>query len=243
MKFVSAAIAICLTPVAAVAADPPARNPAPMLAAEQATFNWTGPYAGLNAGWGSGALKPPGSTLKLKGVLGGAQIGYNYQIGAYMAGLEVDYTLACLNYANSASGTWYYGPFGPDTSTYSYWGKTHLETFGTVRIRTGFAMNSALVYTTGGYAYGRMKLKEANAFSNTYGSLTTTSSYIVSESKLMSGWTLGAGVEYAFTSSTSGKLEYLYASLSKTTNYEEPSAKVDRSNKVNILRGGVNYRF
>src|SRR5215207_3467612 len=89
---------------AASAADLPVRAapPAPIFAPVP-IFTWTGFYAGVNAGWGwrsddrqsvilGGAV--PG-TLNFDnnndgGFTGGAQIGYNYQIGSFVIGLETD---------------------------------------------------------------------------------------------------------------------------------------------------------
>ena len=77
MKIVFAAIALSMAPVVALAADLPGRKPSPAPAQEQAATNWTGAYAGLNAGWGFGSVKDPYVTpvigsIKPSGVLGGA---------------------------------------------------------------------------------------------------------------------------------------------------------------------------
>jgi len=58
------------------------------------------------------------------------------------------------------------------------------------------------------------------------------------------GWTVGAGLEYAFLGDWSAKLEYLYADLGDTT-CEAAVCGVDSTvnPKLNIVRAGLNYRF
>ena len=60
------------------------------------------------------------------------------------------------------------------------------------------------------------------------------------------GWTAGAGVEYAFASPWSLKLEYLYADLGKTACGSATciaAGGIDVTMKTNIIRAGLNYRF
>src|SRR5918994_232195 len=102
-KFLLSATALVALPAAAAAADLPVRTapPAPIVAAP--LFTWTGFYAGVNAGWGwrnsdretvviGGAV--PGTLFFPDngdgGFTGGGQIGYNYQIGSFVIGLETD---------------------------------------------------------------------------------------------------------------------------------------------------------
>jgi len=165
---------------AASAADLPARAapPAPVVAAAP-IFTWTGFYAGVNAGWGwlndnstsvvlGGAV--PGTLFFDNnddgGFVGGAQIGYNYQIGSFVIGVEADLQWADtdrnidVRFVPAGAG----GVFTPGTfrSDLSDW-------FGTVRARVGVAFDRVLIYGTGGLAY----------------------------SDNDTGWTLGAGAEWA----------------------------------------------
>ena len=112
MKVFIAAAALCILPCAAMAADlglrksylpgaeTPATSPSP----------WTGAYAGVNAGGGFGRVTDPTVTpltgaIKSGGVLGGAQVGDNQQMGDFVVGLETDYTLARLKGNVSSSVT------------------------------------------------------------------------------------------------------------------------------------------
>jgi len=154
-----------LAAAAASAADLPARAapPAPVLAAP--IFTWTGFYGGINVGWGwrsddsssvfvNGAAPTPGTLFFDSnddgGFVGGAQIGYNYQIGSFVIGLETDIQWADTDQdvrvrfePAGAPGTFVPGDFRNDLSDW----------FGTVRARAGVAFDRVLIYATAGLAY------------------------------------------------------------------------------------------
>ena len=246
MKIFIAAAALCIVPCVAMAADlglrksylPVAETPAP------SPSPWTGAYAGVNAGGGFGTVKDPTVTpvtgdIKTGGVLGGLQVGYNHQVGSFVLGFEADYALAHVKGDVSASVNDF--TFEGDVWSGAAKADSKLESFGTVRARAGVAMNSALLFATGGWAFGRNKI-------TTSGTLTEAVSREVlsftnSDSKWMSGWTLGGGVEYAFMPNMTGKLEYLYADLGKSTFSPGALGSTQISNKVNIIRAGVNFRY
>src|SRR5919112_1764707 len=75
------------------------------------------------------------------GFVGGAQAGYNYQFGMFVGGLETDLQYAAVGNKGASYGTTYY-PGDSDGF------------FGTIRARAGVALDRALVYGTGGFAYG-----------------------------------------------------------------------------------------
>lgn len=232
MKIFITSAALCVLPFNAMAADLGLRKTylpgadTPVTSASP----WTGAYAGVNAGGGFGRATDPKVTpvtgaIEPGGVLGGVQVGYNQQVGGFVFGLEVDYALAHLKGDVSASAP-AFGLTGTATA------QSKLDSFGTVRARAGVAMNSALLFATGGWAYGRNTI-----------TLSGSSFAAVSDTQSMSGWTLGGGVEYALMQNMTAKLEYLYADLGKTTFYKGQWAQNEISNKVNIIRAGVNYRF
>lgn len=101
-----------------------------------------------------------------------------------------------------------------------------LDYFGTIRARLGFAMDQFLVYGTGGFAYG----------SGSYEVLGLTNS------QTQTGWTIGAGGEYAFAPNWSARVEYLYVDLG-SQNFDTITGPVDVGTDANIVRLGVNYRF
>ena len=155
MKIFFTAIALCMAPAVGFAADLPGRKAASAPGQAPATFTWTGPYAGLNAGWGFGTVTDPYVTpvvgsIKTSGVLGGLQVGYNHQAGDFVLGLEADYGMGNVKGDVSCSIN------GVVLGDYKISGSaavsSTLESFGTVRARAGVTMNSALLYVTGGYA-------------------------------------------------------------------------------------------
>jgi outer membrane immunogenic protein len=131
----AAASAIIVTGSAS-AADLP-RGPAPYYAPPPVSvYSWTGPYAGVNLGYEWG--KVTNSSIDPSGVAGGGQIGYNWQIGQVVLGVETDIQ------ASAADDT--FAPY-----------KFSNPWFGTLRGRAGFAINNMLLYGTFGLAYGDIK--------------------------------------------------------------------------------------
>jgi outer membrane immunogenic protein len=207
--------ALMIVPIAAHAADLPRSYKAPAYVAP-AYANWTGFYVGLNVGYGFGksdwdfaAVSP-----SPKGILGGITLGYNFQTGVWLWGIEGD-----LDYS------------GMKGSTDCYLGtcETKDSWLGTARGRFGYAgWNNWLPYITGGAAFGDIK---------------ATSSF-GDESKTKIGWTAGAGVEYAMWTNWSVKAEYLYVDLGSFECGISCGPVGDTvSFKANVVRAGVNYRF
>jgi outer membrane immunogenic protein len=128
----------------ALAADLPRRTAAAAPAPAYKTFNWTGAYAGLNAGYAFGkATKSASSTVgDLDGYSFGGTAGYNQQFDNFVVGVEGD--LAKTN-IDGATGT----------------NSAKITSLGTVRARAGVAMDRALVYGTAGYAGGNMKVSSS----------------------------------------------------------------------------------
>ena len=228
-------------------------------------WNWTGPYAGVNIGYGRGDFRYPytGSTdiaginpvagrvsQRANGVIGGAQIGYNFQgPGWLLLGLETDFQGADLHTSDMFSGNTAAGD--PTTSHLN----SSLRYLGTVRARIGAPlMDGRLVpYITGGFAYGgvRSGVDFACAACGTGG---TPLSGAASATSMRSGWTAGGGVEYGLSRHASVKVEYLFADLGRH-NVVGPdadlttggaglyNATIDEQTRANILRVGLNWRF
>ena len=237
------------------AADLP---PRPMAVEPPAPANiWTGYYLGGNLGysWGradndvrAAGLPPvlfgiPTASLasgdrdkqNVDGIVGGFQSGYNWQSGSWVFGLETDLQ------ASNQKGDQRYCNLGGTTCAVASLDASHkLSWFGTARSRIGFLVTpSALVYGTGGAAYGELK-------SNYTLNLGGVPFAAVNFQDLKAGWTLGAGVEFAFARNWSAKLEYLYLDLgtSETTaSIAGATAVVRREFTDHIARLGINYRF
>ncbi len=246
MKIFLPTVALCLAPLTAMAADLGLRKSLPPeAAAAPSTWTWTGAYAGVNAGAGFGRVtdQDAGSDsegIKTGGALAGLQVGYNQQVGSFVFGLEADYAMAGVkgHISQTASGSLQgFSVTGNETV------KSKLESFGTIRARAGVALNSALLFATGGFAYGRNMITDSGSATVTSPTGPVSGALMFSDSQWMSGWVLGGGVEYAFSRNISSKLEYLHADLGKATFFKGTLTELKLANKVNILRAGVNYRF
>jgi outer membrane immunogenic protein len=245
------------------AADLAARSytKAPALAA---VSNWSGFYIGGNLGYGWGDGNTDGSFLapsadvsggindtslgaRSKGVTGGAQAGYNWQIGSLLTGIEADIqgsgikASARANAVNALTGV-------PDPAVVLS-SEPKLSWFGTMRGRLGVTVTpDLLLYGTGGLAYGRV---EASANNQLFRDGSLLVEYPASVSKTKVGWTAGAGAEWMFAHNWSAKLEYLYVDLGSESAIGK-SASSDLSLfsnpdtwrfRENITRVGVNYHF
>ena len=180
-------IGALLLATSAMAADLP-RKSAPVAPAIRAipAFSWTGLYAGVNIGYGMGSFTSTAGTQfkDPKGFLGGGQIGYNHQIGQFVAGLETDLDFTQLQGKNSAAGV------AGAKNTVNY--------IGTVRGRLGVAIDRFMPYVTAGYAYGGSTVSVPGVGKST---------------PFHNGWVAGAGVEYAFTNNLTARVEGLYVDL------------------------------
>lgn len=179
-------------------------------------YNWTGFYVGVNGGGGFGYSKwDTTSSLNPTGGLVGGTLGYNYQLGAAVLGVEGDIDWAGLS-GSTTSGC----PAGCTT------GDSWLST---VRGRLGYAAGRFMPYITGGGAFG-------NINASTPG--------LAGGSATNAGWTAGAGLEFAFLPRWTVKAEYLYVDLGKFNCGAGCGATVDNvSFSTNLIRAGVNYRF
>jgi outer membrane immunogenic protein len=219
----------------AVAADLPSRRaPAPMIAAVPA-FSWTGFYVGANAGYGwntDSSVSIPGLgpvDLDGDGFVGGAQVGYNYQIGSFVVGLEADIQRAGFDNVREVAF--------PDPLTGTVVRiNDNLDWFGTVRARAGVAFDRVLVYATAGLSY-------SGGEDDTFGTLAA-------DDDLSIGWVLGAGVEYAVTNNLTAGIEGLWVNtgreISAITIVEPGIPHVVRSDNDHdffVARAKLSFRF
>ena len=258
---VAAAAAFAFLGGSALAADLPAK--APYYKAQSAYFSWTGCYVGGNVGGASArgrfttALNT-GTHLSIQtnvdrvgaagtgsdrdtSITGGGQVGCNLQTGAFVLGAEGDFSGLSTHPSIRGTGVLTTAdPFSITNSLKNDW-------LATVRGRAGVAVDRSFIYVTGGAAFS--KLHYSQAYTDTLAGPTTGG---FDESKTKTGWTIGAGWEYAFTHNWSIKAEYLhvrFSSLSATglitaagsggTNVTHGTVRED----INIARVGLNYRF
>jgi outer membrane immunogenic protein len=212
-KILLASAALVAFAGAASAADMPARM-ATKAVPYIAMYNWTGLYVGANIGYGWGREGGAGGT-NLNGVIGGGQIGYNWQMNNLVLGVETDFQGS----GQRATAT------GVGFSV-----SERIRYFGTVRARVGYAWDRTLLYVTGGYAYTNIGL-DLNVGAATASSNTTKG-----------GGTIGGGIEYAFAGPWSAKAEYLYVDTGNTT-VTLLGVTGETRIKNHIGRVGINYRF
>jgi outer membrane immunogenic protein len=227
----------------AQAADMAVKAP-PM--APVAAPSWAGWYIGLNAGanWQTSADSfgyaggEPGGSFRTRatGFIGGGQIGYNWQNGSFVYGLEAD--ISGLTGHGSVTG-----PLGfpvLDGKTFS----NQIKWLSTVRARAGLAVgNNTMAYVTGGLAVGAVK----NAFQGQQGPPDFFICCNKSVSSTRVGWTVGGGVEHMLNNHWTVALEGLFVDLgtsSATAIGLSGSTKTARfSNRAAIGRFKLNYKF
>ena len=225
-----------LISVSARAADLPARVQPAAPAAYAPSFSWTGFYVGGELGWirtdpdyttGAVLLGTPflvSATTGKDGLSYGILAGYNYQAGNVVLGVEGDFegwTVGKIRYTSIT---------GDFLTAHSKWG-------GSVRGRLGFAADRALFYVAGGAAFVSSKT-----------SIPTTGISIGGDDTRV-GWTVGAGIDYAFTNNWFTGVEYRYSQFeSKSFVYPIPvlnlgtiGLKQDLSN--NQVTARIGYKF
>jgi outer membrane immunogenic protein len=181
-------------------------------------YSWTGLYFGINGGgaFGSSSWDSTGSR-NISGGLVGATLGYNYQIGQAVLGVEGDIDWADINGSTNNAC-----PLGCKTS--DTW-------LSTVRGRLGYAADRFMPFITGGAAFGNVRAS-VPGFAQAGSDRT--------------GWTAGAGIEAALAANWTAKVEYLYVNLGSFNCGLNCGAGLTTDNvsfHANLLRAGVNYKF
>lgn len=257
---VGAAIAAMLA-APAMAADLPAKAPV-YNAPVAAPYNWTGLYIGANAGygWGNQAIGVIGDPLIVqpgfltpngissvsgnpKGFVGGGQIGYNWQSGQMVYGVEADFDAAHI-----ASSQDIHFIAGIPRTVH---GDQNLNWLGTLRGRLGFTpVDRLLVYATGGLAVGHANVTADFSTDPPLGCVAGTCATGSATSKTNAGWTVGAGLEYALMGNWSVRGEYFYYDVGTVNTVGAdprfaPPATINGSLRLSgsVARLGVNYLF
>jgi outer membrane immunogenic protein len=195
---------------------------APAFVPAAPVFSWTGFYIGAHGGWGWARWSGEGTTANGDGWLAGVQLGYNYQFGNYVAGIEGDYSFADVKKTADLFA-------GSITQKNDY--------FATIAGRLGWAFDRTLLYGKGGVAFTRDKLKGNDGLGGT-----------VTGDWDRVGWMIGAGVEYAMWNNVSVKLEYNFLDFGSkheapTTTGGLAATPADVKEITHLVKLGVNYRF
>lgn len=207
MRIFTATVALALMSGSAMAADLSYEAP---VAAPAPVFTWTGFVAGVNAGYGWGDADynfnssgyyndDAGDSFShnIDGAFLGGHVGYNYQINNVVLGLEGALFWSDIGKSDVIS------PYYPDSDRF----ETKIDWFGTITPRIGYAFDRAQIFAKGGLAFGKVKSTADD----------TSSGDIVTGDSTRAGWTVGAGVEYAFTDNVLLGLEYNYTDLGKVS--------------------------
>jgi outer membrane immunogenic protein len=204
---------------------------------------WGGFYLGANLGgaWGSttaydvNGFNQAGDywSASPSGFTGGLQLGYNWQIGPVLYGLEGD--LGELGLAGSATQS--YIPFIYNTST-----STDMDFYLTLRGRLGILFNQWLIYGTFGYIGADTTVSVVNACTFPPCSVSINAQ----NESFRNGWTVGGGFETVLAGQWTMKLEYLYfdfgsVNVSGVANNTTYTWNLDTDGS--LVRVGINYQF
>ena len=182
------------------------------LAREARPYNWNGLYAGWFSGkmWGQEEWRYTniGSTVHpdFAGYIYGGQVGYNIQSGRWVYGVEAD-----LGGSNASGGK-------SCPNGFFFTCEAEMDWLGSVTGRLGYTWERALFYVKGGLAVGEVTA-EGSPNLGPFAPVLGTST-----SKTLTGWTVGAGMEFALTDKWSAKAEYTYFDLGSATYLTDLSA-------------------
>jgi outer membrane immunogenic protein len=229
--------ALLTTSLAALAADLPQKVYAPPPVMVAAVYDWTGFYIGANGGYGSSrncwgfvpvgaAVIPDGCNNSSGGIIGG-QMGYRWQAGGFVFGLEGQGDWASIR----ASQISVVNPALTDRTTVSG--------LGLFTAQVGYAWNAALLYVKGGAAVTRNAYDQFATISGAEVNLATATRW---------GGTIGVGFEYGFTPNWSAALEYDHLFMGNANNsFSVPAGAAAVVNQVNqnvdMITLRLNYKF
>ncbi|MDP3401776.1 MAG: porin family protein [Brevundimonas sp.] len=205
------------------------RSPVPS-AIVTAAQNWTGFYAGVHVGYGWGQQRVEDDnpvvyyTVQPRGVFGGFQFGYNYQINNIVLGLEGDLSFGNISHRRA-----------PQNLLMDQVSKT-TNLFASARVRGGVVVGDALIYATGGLGYARSRDR------NFVGGLEFGPGW--QNDRL--GWVAGLGVEYGITPNLSVKLEYMHYNFGSWRRPPAPFWGIGTDHfraSMDTVKLGLNYRF
>lgn len=196
----------------------------------QAFYNWTGFYLGAHVGYGwadfSGSDPVTGlvtDVVSPSGLIYGGQVGFNYQIGSWVLGIEGEFTFGDVKHSETL-------PLALGSA------EIKLNHIYNVAARIGYAFDRTLIYGKIGGAWTQEEYNFTLLGGAATGQVDRT------------GWLLGIGLEYAFLGNWSAKIEYNYmdmgsksVTLATTAGLTATIANVDLT--VQTVKAGINYRF
>lgn len=231
----------------------------------QSGYDWNGFYAGANAGvsWsdtdldasatsGTGAIVlPPADAAAISqigssnsgdtGFAGGFQVGYNFQSGGLVLGIEGD--VGIFDIGEERAKTFQSALLIAPPINFTIDQNAGTDLLITLRPRIGYASGPWMIYATGGLAWSKIDLD--TSYSDTRATPITAHD---SEHETKSGWTAGGGFAYAFSPNWSARGEWLYVDLGTTRRtFVAPDSFATFTSiakvRGNILRLGIDYNF
>jgi outer membrane immunogenic protein len=227
-KFIVASALLAASVTAAKAADVVVQEPV-------AAYNWSGVYVGGQIGYVAGGKvnhdydfdseSEWNYRLSPRGAFGGIFGGYNYQLdGGVVLGVEGDFNWGSVKAS------------GDNVSVDRYTSSTKLDWAGAARARVGYAFDRFMPYIAGGPAIAHFRFEELD-----------NGSFNSSASGTVTGWTIGAGGEYAVTDNWTLRGEYRYTQYGKKDFIaSQPDVAEDQWTarvRTHDLRLGVAYKF
>ncbi len=239
-SFVLCGFAVTAVPAQAADMGVPSRSYYPPL--PPAIYDWTGIYLGGHIGGGilvdsvsqngfsaGGVNLLSSGNLRPAGVIGGAQVGANYEFAPWVVGIEGTWTNSAIN-GNTLIGT-------TAGTTPQIRFTSQDQWFAALTGRVGYAANDWLFYAKAGG--GWMHVRYTEDLLNPGG--VTTATQVFTDNR--TGFTVGAGIEFGLVENLSGKIEYdFYDFGSKNYNFNLITPVGVNSNLHTIIVG-LNYRF
>ncbi|SRR6266540_2589404 len=246
------------------AAVPPVITKGPVVPPLVTVVNWTGFYVGgfLGADWGATRFSffNDGYTVpRIQGIIGGGQVGYNWQIGRVVLGVEGD-----VGATNKHGARFCGGATGRDANGFNLVGQfspfyltcqDNMDWVATAAARVGFTLDRALLYVKAGGAWTEEKVRigciagpnnPLTSFGlvvigcfNQAGALTNGST----ASNDRTGGLVGVGSEFALTPYWSAKAEYNYIDFGRDTVRTTDGTILRLDTHINEVKIGVNYHF
>jgi outer membrane immunogenic protein len=182
-------------------------------------YDWSGPYIGLHAGylWGDVKVEEEGEPLApggdIDGFVGGALVGFNYQLDPLVLGIDGDFGFADVDGDGAVA-------LEPE---YHY----ELNWNAHIRGRLGLSLDRILIFVAGGLAIADLDIEEEQQ-------LQIGTAYY--------GYSIGGGIDYAITDEIIARVEYLHDEFGDedyTENGEEYTADLN----TDTVRGALIYKF
>jgi outer membrane immunogenic protein len=231
-RLLAASCLLSVLSIDSVAAADLAARPYTKAPVAAAVYNWTGFYLGANAGYGWGRSDERATVFgtqanfDISGGLAGGQVGYNWQAGGFVFGVEADGDWADIDGATRCPNP-----------AFSCTAK--VRDLASFRGRVGWANGPVLLYATGGFGYANVR----------YSTLTVagglpapgvTGVYTADRW----GYAIGTGLEYGFAQNWSAKVEYMHYGFDDITSPAGTlGVPIALGLRVDTVKAGVNYRF